>query len=68
MNNIDKLDNVVLELNGIRETVSLLGLQFAKANGEVIADNSCISGVLTAIAEHLGRIGDDIEQITLEQA
>lgn len=68
MKDIEKLDNIVLELNGIRETVSLLGLQFAKVNGEVVADNSCISGVLTSIAEHLSRICDDMEEITLQQA
>ena len=66
MNNNNKIEEISLELTGIRDTLFILGGQFANKDEHCRWDNNTISGMLNAIAYHIERISDDLDNINIK--
>lgn len=64
MNNNIKIEEISLELKGIRDTLFILGGQFGRKDEPCIWDNNTISGMLNTIAYHIDRISEDLEEIS----
>lgn len=60
----NKIDEVVLELNGIKCTLYLLGDAFSKDNCKW--DNDTISGTIQGIAMHIDRISRELDDISVK--
>ena len=65
MNNTDKLDNLVVELSGIKDTLIMVTEQFNHSEKPCIFDNNTIAGTLNSIAYHIGRISDELDDLTI---
>lgn len=66
MNTENNIDTLVVELAGIRDTLFLLGGQFAKKDEECIWDNDTLCGMLNAIAYHVARISEELDNISIK--
>lgn len=60
----NKIDEVVLELNGIKCTLYMLGDAFSKDTCKW--DNDTISGTIQGIAMHIDRISRELDDISVK--
>lgn len=58
------IDSLALELAGIRDSLFLLGGEFAKKNNPCKWDNDTISGMINALAYHVERISTDLDNLS----
>ena len=60
MNKNINVEELALELNGIKDTLVLVSGQFANKDAHCKWDNETISGTLNSLAMHIERIGNDL--------
>lgn len=65
--NTEKLDNIVLELSGIRDQLFALSFQFG-VKDESPLPNDVLSNALSGLGFHIERIGNDLETVTQQMA
>lgn len=63
--NTEKLDNVVLELSGIRDQLFALSFQFGVKNEEPPLSNEVLSNILSSIGYHIGRIETELDDVSM---
>ena len=66
--NGSKLDEICIELAGVRDQLFNLSLQLGKKDVEPEISSEFLSNVLSGIGYHVGRISADIDSISLEMS
>ena len=61
------IDDLSLELAGIRDSLFLLGGEFASKDNLCRWDNETISGMINALAHHVDRISSDLDNLSVSQ-
>ena len=59
------IDDLALELAGIRDSLFLLGGEFASKDNPCRWDNETISGMINALANHVDRISSDLDNLSV---
>ena len=67
MNNITNIDELALELNGIKDTLFLLAKSFDNIDRPADVSNEIVSGTLHTIAMHVERITNDLDNIYIPE-
>lgn len=67
MKNITNIDEIALELNGIKDTLFLLAKSFDNINSPADVSNEIVSGTLHTIAMHVERITNDLDNISIPE-
>lgn len=58
----NKIDELALELNGIRNTILLLSDRFTT----IKVDSLDVCGILDSVAGHIERISNDLDDISIQ--
>ena len=67
MKNVTNIDELALELNGIKDTLFLLAKSFDNIDRPADVSNEIVSGTLHTIAMHVERITNDLDNIYIPE-
>ena len=66
MNTLDT-ESLVMELSGVQRNLFLIGNLFGDKNKPCTWDNETICETLNGIAYHIGRISEDLAQLSVQK-